>query len=383
MKIGFLIRYFKPGMGGAENNCYYLARELAKDKKNEVSIFCSDKKEGEETMDGIKVYRCKETLNLTYYLAFYPSIVEKLIKTDLDVLHVHGFGFIQNDIAIRKLRYAKTGLKIIGTPHGPFMALKKYNFLFRLLKLIYMPFLRGTLKRYDKIIQVNPYQHKWMTKEYGIPRKKIVFLPNGVTEQAFEKINAARKNELAKKYGLENQFVISYLGRVQKYKGIDQVISILPELIKIKPNLCFLVIGKDVGDAKRLKDIADSLGVSEKVVFAGEVSEKNKLSLLDLSEIFVFPSEWEAFGIVVLEAMARGNAVVSTRTEGGLFLVEENKNGFLFDYQNKKELLNNMEKIIENDKLRNNMQSNNIKKVRGFLWSIIAKNLKSIYKSIK
>ena len=41
---------------------------------------------------------------LTYYFAFYPSIINKILKADLDILHVHGFGFIQNDIAIRKLR---------------------------------------------------------------------------------------------------------------------------------------------------------------------------------------------------------------------------------------------------------------------------------------
>ena len=379
MKIGFLIRYFEPGMGGAENNCYYLARELANDKKNKVSVFCSGEKEEEEVIDKIRVFRSRQIFGLTYYFAFYPSIINKILKADLDILHVHGFGFIQNDIAIRKLRKIKPNLKIVCTPHGPFMALKKYGLIPNLLKFLYMPCIRRTLKNCDRIIKVNPYQQSWITKDYHIPENKIVFLPNGITDDALKKLNKNRTDAIAKKYSLKDKFVISYLGRIQKYKGIDQIIEIMPNLVKIYPEITFVAIGRDAEDMSRLKKLAKERGVEKNVVFTGEVSEENKFALLDLSEIFIFPSEWEAFGIVVLEAMARGNAIISTRTEGGLYLVKEGENGYLFDYQNKAELLEKIKKIIRNNKLRTRMQKNNIKKAKSFLWSKIVKDLKRIY----
>ncbi|MBX4212066.1 glycosyltransferase family 4 protein [Candidatus Pacearchaeota archaeon] len=364
MKIGFLITYFYPKTGGAENNCYFLARELA--KRHEVHVFCSGDKESDDVIDGIHVHRSKELFRIKYYLGFYPSITRKLQEHRLDILHVHGIGFIQHDLAVRKLKRKFPNTKIVCTPHGPFMALGKYNLLGMLFKKLYTPFIRSSLKYYDTIIQVNPYQHTWMRKDYNIPRNKIKFLPNGISEDMF-------KNS-RKKYRF-NKFVISYLGRIQEYKGLDQVIKVLPQL----KDVLFIMIGKDSGDRERLAKIAKELKVEKQIRFTGEVSEDEKKALLDASEIFVFPSQWEAFGIVVLEAMARKNAIVSTKTEGGRYLVNEEENGYLFNYNDEKALLDNLRKIIDNNKLRRKMQENNHKKAKEFLWKDIAKQLEEIY----
>lgn len=384
MKIGFLIRYFKVGAGGAENNCYYLAKELAKNKSNQVHIFCSGEKEEEEIIDNIKVHRSKEILSLTYYLAFYPSIINKLIKTNLDILHVHGIGFIQNDIAIRKLKNINSNTKIVCTPHGPFMALKSYNFFLKMIKKIYTAQVRKNLEGYDKIIQVNPFQKKWLSLEYGVPSKKIFFLPNGIPNEAFQQINPREKSEIYKRYKINpKRFIISYLGRIQSYKGLEQIIKILPELKKNDPKTCFLAMGKDAGEKHQLMNLAEKLNVRENVIFTGEVTEKEKFALLDISEIFVFPSEWEAFGIVVLEAMARKNAVISTKTEGGKYLINEGENGYLFEYQNTKELLKKIKIIINDNELRKKMQERNYLKAKSFLWSGIAKKLEKLYLELK
>lgn len=379
MRIGFLIKYFNPGMGGAENNCYYLARELAKNKKNQVHIFCSGDEEREETLERIKVHRCRRIINLTYYFSFYPSINKKLLSYDLDIIHVHGFGFIQNDLAVKKLKKKKPFIKIVCTPHGPFMALK-YNSILKLIKLLYTNLMiKKNISYYDKIIQVNPFQKEWMINEYFIPEDKIVFLPNGIPNEAFKIIPKDLKQKVAIKYDIKGKFIVLYLGRIQQYKGLDQIIRILPELKKICPNICFVAAGKDYGDVKRLQDLAKRLTVEENVLFIGEVSEEEKYALLDLSEIFVFPSKWEAFGISTLEAMARGNAIVSTKTEGGLYLIKEKENGFLFDYQNTDQLLSKLKILILDKKLRKKIQKNNTKKAKKYVWEEIAKDLERIY----
>ena len=90
------------------------------------------------------------------------------------------------------------------------------------------------------------------------------------------------------------------------------------------------------------------------------------------------PSEWEAFGIVILEAMARGNAIISTRNEGAEFLVKK-ENGLLYDLGD----LNSLEKYIKilfvDKKLRDRMKKSNLERAREFLWSDIAKDLERIY----
>lgn len=377
MKIGFLISYFYPQSGGAENNCYYTAKELA--KKHEVHVFCSGKENSDELIDGIHIHRSKEIFRIKYYLAFYPKIVKKLQEYNLDVLHVHGLGFVQHDIAINKLKKKNPKIKIVCTPHGPFMALRKYNLLASSLKNSYMPFLKKGIKRYDKIIEVNPYQEIWMNKEYGIPKKKIVLVPNGVSLDVFSKIDEKYKSSLKKIYGLNGKIVITYLGRIQEYKGIDQIIKAL-SYIEDK-NFVFLAIGKDSGDKERLISLAKKRGVEKQIIFTGEVSEKEKLALLEISEIFVLPSEWEAFGIAMLEAMAKGNAIISSDTEGGKYLIGKN-NGFIFEYGNEKELYDKLRILIKNPKLRNKIQKSNIKKSKEFLWKDISNKLEGIYKKL-
>ena len=115
------------------------------------------------------------------------------------------------------------------------------------------------------------------------------------------------------------------------------------------------------------------------MIFIGEVDEETKICALEASDIFVFPSEWEAFGIVVIEAMARKNAIISTKTEGGRFLIKEGENGYLFDYQDKAQLLKLISSLISNNELRKEMQNNNYIKAKGFLWKDIVLYLEKIY----
>jgi len=372
MKIGFLIEYFYPVRGGAENNCFYLARELA--KNHEVHVFTSDRKDGkifkkEETFEGIKIHRYRNWLRYKYYLTFTPGFLD-ILNYDLNILHVHSLGFLWHDLVVL-LKKLSSRAKIINTPHGPFMALPKYNFLENLFRnaVVFAELLFNHL--YDAVIQVNPNQWKWMV-EYGISRNKVKYVPNGILGDLFRKIDS---RSFVKKYNLKNKFVVSYIGRIQKYKGLDQIIKILPRLDK---RIVFLAMGKDAGDRKRLVELSKSLRVHDRVIFTGEISDNEKLSGLDASEIFIMPSEWEAFGIVILEAMARGNAIISTRNEGAEFLVKK-ENGLLYDLGD----LNSLEKYIKilfvDKKLRDRMKKSNLKKAREFLWSDIAKELEEIY----
>ncbi len=372
MKIGFLIEYFNPVSGGAENNCFYLAKELA--KKHEVHVFTSDRKDGkifkkEEIIEGIKVHRYKNWFRYKYYLTYTPGFLD-VLNYDLDILHVHSLGFLWHDkIVFLKKLISKT--KIINTPHGPFMALKNYGFfedIFRKITVFLELFFNSL---YDLVIQVNPNQWRWMA-EYGITRDKIRYVPNGISEKTFDKVD---NKKFIDKYKLKNKFVISYLGRIQKYKGLDQVIKILPKLNK---KIVFLAMGKDAGDRRRLVELSKKLKVQDRVIFTGEIFDNEKLYGLDASEIFIMPSEWEAFGIVILEAMARGNAIISTRNEGGIFLVKK-ENGLLYDFGDLKKLEENINILYKNKRLRDKIKKNNLKKAKEFLWIDIAKNLERIY----
>lgn len=370
MKIGFLATYFYPVQGGAENNCFYLARELA--KNHEVHVFTSDRKDSkvfprEETLNSIHIHRFKTLFRYRYYLALYPGIINAIRKANLDILHVHSLGFFQHDLAVLIKKLSKK-TKLVITPHGPFMALDYYGLHERILKKAATIFEYPINKLYDAVIQVNPYQKEWM-EELGFKESRIHFIPNGIPKEAFKKVPPLKQ--------YKGKLIITYLGRIQEYKGLDQVIKVLPDF----PKSLFIAMGEDAGDKPRLEQLAKQLKVEKQVIFTGRVSEKEKLQYLDASEIFILPSKWEAFGIALLEAMARGNAIISTETEGGKFLVQK-ENGFTYESGNLKQFKEKLSLLIQNKKLRKQMQPANKKKAKEFLWEKIAKQTEELYEDL-
>jgi len=299
------------------------------------------------------------------------------MKYKLDILHVQSFGFIVADLAV-VLKKIFTKTKIVNTPHGPFMALKKYPWWQEVLKRAYRIIESPINGLYDAVIQVNPEQWRWII-ECGVKKERIHFIPSSIPDELFKRVST---KSFTRKYKLHGKFVISYIGRIQRYKGLDQVIEVLPDLLKYNPNIIFLAMGNDAGDMERLKELARALNIENHVIFTGPVTEKEKLQGLSISCIYVLPSEWEAFGTSLIEAMARGNALVSTKTEGGKFLIQDGVNGFLYDYKDTKQLKEKLLKLIRSARLRRKIINNNIKKVREYSIREVVKKLENLYLSL-
>ena len=380
MRIGFITTYFLPFRGGAEETVFHLANQIS--KNNEVHVFTSDRKNGkiinkkEELFNNIKIHRSSTFFRYRYYVAFYPSLLINLLKYDLDVIHTNSLGFLWHDLCllIKKLQSPKT--KIIITPHGPFMALKNYGFFQILAKLIISFIDRLFCGLYDKVIEVNPYQSSWLVG-YGFKDSDIVHIPNGIDSSL---LKITKNNSVLKKNNLNNKLVISYVGRLHKYKGIDQVLKVLPDLIKIKKNIVFVMMGQEGDYINELKNLVDSNNLNNSVRFLIDKSDGEKFAILQDSEIFVLPSEWEAFGVSILEAMAKSNAVISTTTEGGRFLINKD-NGLLYDFGDLNALKSCFIKLINNDSLRLSMQKCNHIKASSFTWQNISKDVENIYKN--
>lgn len=386
MKIGFIVTYFHPFTDGTENNCLYLAMELA--KKHEVHIFTSDRRDKkrieqeEEIYQGLHIHRCRTIARYKYYLVWDINLLSKLFKYKLDILHVHSIGFPQQDLAVLLIKIFRRKTKIINTPHGPFLANNYYSIPVKILREIYR-ILEFPLNKfcYDAVIDVNSKQIKWMDR-FGFTKKQIQYCPDGIPESCFKEID---NKEFIKKHNLKNKFVISSLGRLVPYKGFDQVIKVLPEIIKKHPNILYLHMGPDRGDLERLTKLVEELKVKNNIIFLGMASDDEKLMALDKSEIFLFTSEpgTEAFGIVMLEAMARKNALISTKVEGDNILVVEEVNGFIYDHGDLETLKRRLLYLIENKKALKKMQEENYKRSKNFINEEIAWNyLEKIYKGV-
>lgn len=160
---------------------------------------------------------------------------------------------------------------------------------------------------------------------------KGFLLPNAVDLSYYGP--GPKDTALLNRYGLADKTVLMTLGRLassERYKGFDEVLESLPALIKKIPNVAYLIAG-DGQDRQRLEEKAKSLGLDERVVFAGFVLEAEKADHYRLADAYVMPSRGEGFGIVFLEAMACGVPVVASKVDGSREAVRDGKLGILVD----------------------------------------------------
>ena len=138
---------------------------------------------------------------------------------------------------------------------------------------------------------------------------------------------------LAERYGIGGKRVLMTLGRLagsERYKGFDEVLGLLPTLVRQVPDLVYLIAGEG-DDRARLASRAQALGIADRVVFTGFVSEGDKAELYRLADVYVHPSSGEGFGFVTLEAMASGIPTIASRIDGGREALRDGELGILVD----------------------------------------------------
>ena len=384
MKIGVLITYFHPFKDGTENQCLSWSSELA--KKHEIHIFTSDRRGSEilkdkyENYNGLHIHRYKTLFRYKYYLAWNKKLISDLLKTDLDVLHVHSLGFIQQDLAVLLLKILKPKLGIVNFPHGPFLANENYSTPVKFFREIYRAVEKPLINSlYDGVIDCNGTQKTTWMLNYFPKLEKIKYCPDGIPKDRFQKVD---NKDFVKKYNLKNKFVIVHLGRLVKYKGQEQTLKVLPEIVKKHKNVLYMIIGSDRGYKQELEKLAKDLGVEKHIIFTGEVSEEDKLKALDASKVLVFTSApgTEAFGIVTLEGMARKCAAISSEILGGNTAVVHNETGFVYKYDDLESLKNYLLQLIENKNTLKKFREASYERAKQFVnEDIVWKYLEPLY----
>ena len=190
---------------------------------------------------------------------------------------------------------------------------------------------RASLRRMDRVFGVSQLTLARFGEWADVGADRFRLLPNCVDMSRF--VPGPRPRELARELGLEDRKVIMTLGRLaseERWKGFDEVIEALPALAREVPSLSYLICGSGP-DRKRLEAKAESLGVAERVVFAGQVPEDRKPLYYRLADAYVMPSRAEGFGIVFLEALSCGLPTVGSRRDGSREALMDGLFGALVD----------------------------------------------------
>jgi glycosyltransferase involved in cell wall biosynthesis len=167
---------------------------------------------------------------------------------------------------------------------------------------------------------------------YGGP---AYVLPNSVRLERYGV--RSKRADLIARWNLAGKRVLLTLGRIvaaERYKGFDDVLEVMPALDR---DIVYLIAGKG-DDTERLRRKARDLGVADRVVFTGFVSEEEKPDVYALADVYVMPSRGEGFGFVLLEAMACGIPVIGSKHDGGREALRHGALGTLVDPSNPAEI---------------------------------------------
>jgi phosphatidyl-myo-inositol dimannoside synthase len=203
------------------------------------------------------------------------------------------------------------------------------------------------LRQADAFISVSDLTKSRFLEWAKIKDDKVLILPNSVEQQRY---GAGEKNpELLRRYGLADKTVLMTLSRLwatDNYKGIDEVMELLPALSEQIPGLAYLIVG-DGDDRGRLEAKGRSLGISDRVVFAGFIPEGEKADHYRLADAYVMPGRGEGFGIVYLEAMACGIPVLGSKLDGSWEALRHGELGILVDPDDPEEVRRGILEVLQ------------------------------------
>lgn len=312
-RIALITPFFFPVVGGLEKHVFHLATELVK-KGYRVDVLTSDiDREGNhlphyEKIDSINVYRFKTIYKLGDFASLWPGFLKRLRY--YDIIHVHNY---RHPHTILAAIYCKVlGKHCIITTHSPFHP-KRETFLSRFLIKLYDKVLSNFIDRlFSYIITVNISEYKYFSKR-GFRNVEII-TSAGISNDFI----AHKPSKKARKY-------ITVIGRLHPSKGIHEAIKIFQSLFKVYDDTrkLFLKIVGPVADQdyyKNLLNLVKNLGLEDFVEFTGPVDEDGVKNILDESFVLLVSSPYEAAGLVIVEALARGVPVVARLSPGPLTL---------------------------------------------------------------
>jgi glycosyltransferase involved in cell wall biosynthesis len=379
------IRY-PPATGGVETHAHEVAKELIR-RGHEVRVFTSDlEKEhpfihfnrSHDIVEGVPVSRKRAyTLGEGLHYPFMPGELA-MLRFPADVLHAHSFGYFHTNVLALRRNLRPTPLVI--TPHYHPPETMQGGPARQAMRRIYdSEVANWVFDQADRIIAVSRAELSSMA-HHITDLEKVRIIPNGIDTSRFEEV--ADPAGFCAPRDIKGPLVL-YVGRLAQNKRMELVIEAMPDLLEEAPDLTLVVVGPDDGAGDGWKALAVELGVDSRVRFEGFLSEEDLLSAYSAADLFVLPSDWEAFGIVLLEAMAcRTPCVVSDRG-GPQEVVQDGGTGLVVPYGDKDAWKGALLELLGDPGRRRQMgEAGRRRALDEFSWSSVVDRVEQVYQEV-
>lgn len=290
---------------------------------------------------------------------------------DVDVVHAHSYGFHHTLAAAAAARLL--GKPFVLTPHfHPHWSMElgaRRRHLRRAFDaLVKAPLLTAP----DAIVCVSRAEAGLL----GAPRpERLHFIPNGVDPRPFQ---VAKGDRFKERLGIAGPSAL-FVGRLAANKGLFTLL----DAWRAMPRHATLLIAGDGHLAGPLAERAAREGLQGRVRLLGPLPDADLLEAYAASDVFVLPSEYEAFGIVLLEAMAAGKPVVATRAGGMAEVVQEGKTGLLVPVGDAGALAQALQQVLLDERLARSLGEAGRGRVHeGFTWDAVTAKVEDLYRAV-
>ena len=228
-----------------------------------------------------------------------------------------------------------------------------------------------------EVIVNSNYMKSHVQGLFGLPFDKINVIPNGINLNNFTGIE--RDYDFRRQYAMDNEKIILYVGRLVYEKGIQNLISAMPKILNGYNDAKLIIAGKG-GMLDELRAQVDSMGLSNKVYFTGYLNAKQVQKMYKCADVAVFPSTYEPFGIVALEAMLAGIPTVVSDVGGLNEIVEHGVDGMKSYSGNPNSIADSVLSILYDPQLAQSISKKAKQKVKEeFNWNKIAQDTHYVY----
>ena len=382
MKVAHvLLRFDAPG--GVETNVREVTRRL-RVAGEDVEVFASDlyDESGWErrsnyapVVDGVPVHRfpVRKRLVPGLTMPMMVGLMDALAESGAEVIHAHShrYGHVLESAAVAE----RLGIPLVVSTHYHPADRRETSVKRGLLRIQDVVF-GVSAYRVARALVVQTEREASLVREFA-PAGKLRTIAPGIDLAAWSTPDSDRTDGL----DLPPEYFL-FVGRVASNKGLP---TMLEALARLEPRFRrpLVLMGRDWGMRAPLEAQARQLGLSDSLRFLGHVeSPAAYRGVFRRARALVLPSEWEAFGLVLLEAMVAGTPIVASAVGGVPDVLDGGRTGRLVPYGDSAALANALRAVVGDAEGTQRLRAEARERVRGFDWAMTVERHRALYREV-
>lgn len=377
MRIGIDARFYGPVGKGLGRYTQKLIKNIEKiDRENQYVVFLRkenwnhyvpEARNFKKVLAPFQWYTVREQLGMSRVIRQEKVDLMHFPHFNIPVLYQGKFMVTIHDLILLRFPTKKA------TTLGPL----KYA----IKELGYQYVIRRAVRRAEKIIAVSEFTRQDIINYFKINPGKVVTIYEGVDLVKFDtSAEEEIRADILGAYGITKPYIL-YVGNVYPHKNIETLLEVMKQIVESSDvrlrSIKLVIVCKPDYFLERIRKQAAKFDILDRVIFAGYVPDKELRVIYKNSELYVFPSFYEGFGLPPLEAMAQNIPVISSNTSSMPEILKDA--ALYFDPRNTEEIIVSIQKVLSDQDLKQRLVMKGNELVKNYNWEDMARETIKVY----